>query len=44
VRSIAKTLGISVETVRHHVKTMFRKTGAHAQEELVRLFDTGESS
>lgn len=44
VRSIAKTLGISVETVRHHVKTMFRKTAAHSQEELVRLFDTGESS
>jgi hypothetical protein len=33
VRSIAKTLGISVETVRHHVKTMFRKTAAHSQEE-----------
>jgi PAS domain S-box-containing protein len=42
LRSIAKTLGISVETVRHHVKAMFRKTGAHSQEELVMLFDTGE--
>ena len=44
LRSIAKTLGISVETVRHHVKAMFRKTGAHSQEELVTLFDTGERS
>jgi len=44
LRSIAKTLGISVETVRQHVKAMFRKTGAHSQEDLVKLFDAGERS
>jgi DNA-binding CsgD family transcriptional regulator len=27
-----------VETVRRHVKTMFRKTGVHSQEALVQLF------
>jgi PAS domain S-box-containing protein len=37
-RTIAQTLGLSVETVRHNVKTMFRKTGVHSQEALVRLF------
>lgn len=42
VRSIAEALGISVETVRRHVKTMFRKTGAHSQEELVKLFAGAE--
>jgi PAS domain S-box-containing protein len=38
LRSIAQTLGISVETVRRHVKAMFRKTGVHSQEALVTLF------
>lgn len=38
IRSIAETLKISVATVRNHVKTMFRKTGAHSQDELVRMF------
>jgi DNA-binding CsgD family transcriptional regulator/PAS domain-containing protein len=38
VRSIAQTLGISVETVRRHLKAMFRKTGVHSQEGLIRLF------
>jgi PAS domain S-box-containing protein len=38
LRSIAQMLGISVETARRHVKAMFRKTGVHSQEELVRLF------
>lgn len=43
LRSIAQTLGISIETARRHVKTMFRKTGVHSQEALVKLFsDTGE--
>lgn len=37
VRSVARTLGLSVETVRRHVKAMFRKTGVHSQEALVRL-------
>jgi DNA-binding CsgD family transcriptional regulator len=31
-------LRISIETVRRHVKAMFRKTGVHSQEELVKLF------
>jgi PAS domain S-box-containing protein len=38
VQSIARTLGISIETVRRHVKAMFRKTGVHSQEALVKLF------
>jgi DNA-binding CsgD family transcriptional regulator len=38
LRSVGKRLGISVETVRRHVKTMFRKTGVHSQEALVQLF------
>jgi DNA-binding CsgD family transcriptional regulator/PAS domain-containing protein len=43
LRSIAQMLGISIETVRRHVKAMFRKTGVHSQEALVKLFfDTGE--
>jgi DNA-binding CsgD family transcriptional regulator/PAS domain-containing protein len=41
LRSIGQTLGISIETVRRHVKTMFRKTGVHSQEALVRLFYDG---
>jgi DNA-binding NarL/FixJ family response regulator len=45
LRSIAQTLGISIETVRRHVKSMFRKTGVHSQEALVKLFyDTSEQS
>jgi DNA-binding NarL/FixJ family response regulator len=43
LRSIAQTLGISIETARRHVKAMFRKTGVHSQEALVKLFfDSGE--
>jgi DNA-binding NarL/FixJ family response regulator len=38
LRSIAQMLGISVETARRHVKAMFRTTGVHSPEELVRLF------
>ena len=41
LRSIAETLGISVETVRRHVKGMFRKTGVHSQEALVNAFGSG---
>jgi PAS domain S-box-containing protein len=45
LRTIAQRLGISVETARRHVKAMFRKTGVHSQESLVRvIFDNGESS
>jgi DNA-binding CsgD family transcriptional regulator/PAS domain-containing protein len=42
-RSIAQALGISIETVRRHIKAMFRKTGVHSQVALVKFFsDTGE--
>jgi DNA-binding CsgD family transcriptional regulator len=34
---IAAELGISVETVRCHLKQAFAKTGAHRQAELVAL-------
>lgn len=36
-RSIAATLQVSPETVRNHLKAMFKKTGTHSQEELVAL-------
>jgi PAS domain S-box-containing protein len=44
LRSIAHTLGISIETVRRHVKAMFRKTGVHSQEALVKLFFGADES
>ena len=45
LRSIAQTLGISVETVRRHLKAMFRKTGVHSQEALIKVFsESGERS
>ena len=39
LKSIAQKLGLSVETVRRHVKAMFRKTGVHSQDALVQLFE-----
>jgi DNA-binding CsgD family transcriptional regulator len=36
-RSIAEKLGVSPDTVRNHLKSMFRKTGTHSQEELTEL-------
>jgi len=36
-RSIAEQLRVSPETVRNHLKAMFRKTGTHSQEELTAL-------
>ena len=36
-RSIAETLHVSPETVRNHLKAMFKKTGTHSQEELTRM-------
>jgi DNA-binding CsgD family transcriptional regulator/PAS domain-containing protein len=38
LRTVARTLGISIETARRHVKSMFRKTGVHSQEALVQMF------
>jgi DNA-binding CsgD family transcriptional regulator len=34
-RSIAETLQVSPETVRNHLKAMFKKTATHSQEELI---------
>jgi DNA-binding CsgD family transcriptional regulator len=36
-RSIAERLHVSPETVRNHLKAMFRKTGTHSQEEMTAL-------
>ena len=36
-RSIAEQLTVSPETVRNHLKAMFKKTGTHSQEELTAL-------
>jgi PAS domain S-box-containing protein len=36
-RSIAEHLHVSPETVRNHLKAMFKKTGTHSQEELTAL-------
>jgi DNA-binding CsgD family transcriptional regulator len=36
-RSIAETLRVSPETVRNHLKAMFKKTGTHSQEELTAM-------
>jgi DNA-binding CsgD family transcriptional regulator len=35
LKSSAKALGVSYETVRRQVKSVFRKTGTHRQSELV---------
>ena len=35
LKSSAKALGVGYETVRRHVKSVFRKTGTHRQSELV---------
>lgn len=37
VPTIAKSLGISENTVRNHLKSMFAKTSVHSQEELLEL-------
>jgi DNA-binding CsgD family transcriptional regulator len=36
-RSIAEKLDVSPDTVRNHLKSMFRKTGTHSQEELTEM-------
>jgi DNA-binding CsgD family transcriptional regulator len=41
-RSIAEELHVSPETVRNHLKAMFKKTGTHSQEELTAMLrDSG---
>jgi len=42
-RSIAEQLTVSPETVRNHLKAMFKKTGTHSQEELTALLRASES-
>jgi DNA-binding CsgD family transcriptional regulator len=37
IQQIAFTLGIAIETVRHHVKTIFGKTGTRRQSEVVAI-------
>jgi DNA-binding CsgD family transcriptional regulator len=41
---ITDALGISIHTVRGHLKQLFRKTGAHRQAELVRVLLSGVDS
>jgi len=36
-RSIAEKLGVSPDTVRNHLKAMFKKTGTHSQEQLTAM-------
>jgi DNA-binding CsgD family transcriptional regulator/PAS domain-containing protein len=36
LRSVAKRLGVSMHTIRTHLKHIFHKTGAHTQSDLVR--------
>jgi DNA-binding CsgD family transcriptional regulator len=36
-RSIAEKLHVSPDTVRNHLKAMFKKTGTHSQEELAAM-------
>jgi DNA-binding CsgD family transcriptional regulator len=43
-RSIAETLHLSPDTVRNHLKAMFRKTGTHSQEELTALLRAAASA
>jgi DNA-binding NarL/FixJ family response regulator len=38
LRRVATVLGISVHTVRNHLKSIFRKLNLHSQEELLELF------
>lgn len=44
LRSVADRLRLSVQTVRNQVKAMFKKTGAHSQEELIRMFSGSKDS
>jgi DNA-binding CsgD family transcriptional regulator len=43
-RSIAETLHLSPDTVRNHLKAMFKKTGTHSQEELTALLRASGSA
>jgi DNA-binding CsgD family transcriptional regulator len=41
-RSIAEKLHVSPETVRNHLKAMFKKTGTHSQEELTAILRSAD--
>jgi DNA-binding NarL/FixJ family response regulator len=44
VPAIAAQLGISAETVRNHLKNVYRRVGAHSQQELLERFRTGSTA
>ena len=44
VPAIAAQLGISAETVRNHLKNVYRRVGAHSQQELLERFRSGSTS
>ena len=41
-RSIAEKLDVSPDTVRNHLKAMFKKTGTHSQEELTEMLRSSD--
>ena len=41
ISSIAENLGLSKETVRHHLKSIFQKFEVHSQDELIHFLKTG---
>ena len=41
-RSIAERLDVSPDTVRNHLKAMFKKTGTHSQEELTEMLRSSD--
>lgn len=43
-RSIAEALHVSPETVRNHLRAMFKKTETHSQEELTALLRASRDS
>lgn len=44
VPAIAAQLGISAETVRNHLKNVYRRVGAHSQQELLERFRSGSTA
>jgi DNA-binding NarL/FixJ family response regulator len=44
VPAIAAQLGISAETVRNHLKNVYRRVGVHSQQELLERFRSGPTS
>lgn len=44
IETLGEELGITVNTVRHHLKQVFRKTGTQRQSELIKLVLTGPAA